>query len=233
MAIGSCRKEHGAHLIQPLPAHLREQSLPEAGGHAGLSGCIARCLCLSVGLQIQTCWDCSCWRELELSLWSRTKSRYGISREHKAQLPISDLRSTLRIRSIILSTRQESPSNKSSPHQPSQCPPDIDNQTRTLKKRNRTMAPLVPIFPTPSLPERVQILQTTTYKEKRRKGGPIDLEKCALLEMLQYSCNPPAEGVPEPGVVRCKPVVRLFRRLSPPPSLTFFSIYVYVYLMCM
>ncbi|KAL2006927.1 hypothetical protein VTN00DRAFT_9595 [Thermoascus crustaceus] len=76
------------------------------------------------------------------------------------------------------------------------------------------MAPLVPIFPTTSLPERVQILQTTTYREKRRKGGPIDLEKCALLEMLQYSCNPPAEGVPEPGVVRCKPVVRLFRRCA-------------------
>ncbi|KAL2218363.1 hypothetical protein M432DRAFT_612713 [Thermoascus aurantiacus ATCC 26904] len=76
------------------------------------------------------------------------------------------------------------------------------------------MAPLIPIFPTTALPERVQILQTTTFKEKRRKGGPIDLDKCALLEMLQYSCNPPHEGVPEPGVVRCRPVVRLFRRCA-------------------
>jgi hypothetical protein len=32
------------------------------------------------------------------------------------------------------------------------------------------------------------------------------------LEMVQYSCNPPQEGIPQPGVVVCKPVVRLFRR---------------------
>jgi hypothetical protein len=31
--------------------------------------------------------------------------------------------------------------------------------------------------------------------------------------MVQYSCNPPQDGIPQPGVVVCKPVVRLFRRL--------------------
>jgi hypothetical protein len=30
--------------------------------------------------------------------------------------------------------------------------------------------------------------------------------------MTQFSCNPPQNGVPEPGVVVCEPVVRLFRR---------------------
>lgn len=73
------------------------------------------------------------------------------------------------------------------------------------------MAPLIPIFPTTDLPDRVQIVHSA-FKEKRRKGDPIDLEKCALLELVQYSCNPPSEGIQAPGVVKCKPVVRLFRR---------------------
>jgi hypothetical protein len=53
---------------------------------------------------------------------------------------------------------------------------------------------------------------TKNFQEKRRKGETIELEKCKLLEMMQYSCNPPEDGVPPPGVVICKPVVRLFRR---------------------
>ena len=73
------------------------------------------------------------------------------------------------------------------------------------------MAPLIPIFPSTDLPDRVQIVHSA-FKEKRRKGDPIDLEKCALLELVQYSCNPPSEGIQAPGVVKCKPVVRLFRR---------------------
>lgn len=75
------------------------------------------------------------------------------------------------------------------------------------------MAPLVPVFSATDLPDRVQIVHSA-FKEKRRKGEPIDLEKCALLEMVQYSCNPPSEGIQPPGVVKCKPVVRLFRRLK-------------------
>jgi hypothetical protein len=77
------------------------------------------------------------------------------------------------------------------------------------------MAPLVPIFSTSELPERIQIVHSA-FKEKRRKGEPIDLHKCALMELIQYSCNPPSEGINPPGVVKCKPVVRLFRRYNNP-----------------
>jgi hypothetical protein len=73
------------------------------------------------------------------------------------------------------------------------------------------MAPLVPIFATEDLPSRVHIIHRG-FKEKRRKGEPVDLHKCELMELVQYSCNPPEEGVLAPGVVKCKPIVRLFRR---------------------
>ncbi|RAH66867.1 uncharacterized protein BO66DRAFT_394380 [Aspergillus aculeatinus CBS 121060] len=73
------------------------------------------------------------------------------------------------------------------------------------------MAPLVPVFHAETLPEHVNI-STKNFQEKRRKGGPVELEKCQLLEMVQYSCNPPQGGIPKPGVIVCQPVVRLFRR---------------------
>ncbi|CRG88411.1 hypothetical protein PISL3812_05441 [Talaromyces islandicus] len=69
------------------------------------------------------------------------------------------------------------------------------------------MAPLVPVFSTDDLPDRVQFVRSG-FKEKRRKGGNVDLEKCDLMEMVQYSCNPPEEGIQAPGVVKCKPIVR-------------------------
>ncbi|KAB8073123.1 hypothetical protein BDV29DRAFT_157924 [Aspergillus leporis] len=75
------------------------------------------------------------------------------------------------------------------------------------------MAPLVPIFSADSLPDHVSIVRRN-FQERRRKGGPVELEKCKLLEMVQYSCNPPQDGIPPPGVVVCKPVVRLFRRCA-------------------
>jgi hypothetical protein len=75
------------------------------------------------------------------------------------------------------------------------------------------MAPLVPIFSADSLPDHVSIVRRN-FQERRRKGGPVELEKCKLLEMVQYSCNPPQDGIPPPGVVVCKPVVRLFRRYN-------------------
>ncbi|KAN0071755.1 hypothetical protein V8E54_010351 [Elaphomyces granulatus] len=76
------------------------------------------------------------------------------------------------------------------------------------------MPPLVPLFPPSELTERVQVVQSGFIKEKRRKGPPVELEKCVLLEMVQYSCNPPSEGIQPPGVVKCKPLVRLFRRCA-------------------
>lgn len=73
------------------------------------------------------------------------------------------------------------------------------------------MAPVVPKFPVESLPDHVNIVSHSNFQEKRRKP-PVDLKQCSLHEMTQYSCNPPDEGVPQPGVIVCKPLVRLFRR---------------------
>ncbi|KAJ5950146.1 uncharacterized protein N7479_008559 [Penicillium vulpinum] len=75
------------------------------------------------------------------------------------------------------------------------------------------MAPLVPIFSAESLPDHVNTVRRN-FQEKRRKGQPVNLKECPLLEMTQFSCNPPQNGVPEPGVVVCEPVVRLFRRCA-------------------
>ncbi|KAE8329380.1 hypothetical protein BDV39DRAFT_47390 [Aspergillus sergii] len=75
------------------------------------------------------------------------------------------------------------------------------------------MAPLVPIFSAETLPDHVSIVRKN-FQERRRKGGPVELEKCKLMEMVQYSCNPPQDGIPARGVVVCKPVVRLFRRCA-------------------
>ncbi|KAJ5623494.1 hypothetical protein N7490_012099 [Penicillium lividum] len=75
------------------------------------------------------------------------------------------------------------------------------------------MAPLVPVFSADTLPDHVNIVRRN-FIEKKRKGEPVDLKECALLEMMQYSCNPPSEQVPQPGIIVCKPVVRLFRRCA-------------------
>jgi hypothetical protein len=73
------------------------------------------------------------------------------------------------------------------------------------------MAPLVPVFSTESLPDHVNTVRRN-FQDKRRKGQPVELKDCPLLEMTQYSCNPPNDGIPEAGRVVCKPIVRLFRR---------------------
>lgn len=79
----------------------------------------------------------------------------------------------------------------------------------------RKMAPLVPLFSAATLPDHVNTIRRNFYEEKRRKGDPVELSNCPLFEMVQYSCNPPQDGIPQPGVIVCKPVVRLFRRYSP------------------
>ncbi|KAJ5299995.1 hypothetical protein N7476_011552 [Penicillium atrosanguineum] len=75
------------------------------------------------------------------------------------------------------------------------------------------MAPLVPVFSAETLHDHVNITQRN-FQDKRRKGPEINLKECALLEMMQYSCNPPSGEIPQPGVITCKPVVRLFRRCA-------------------
>ncbi|KAJ5197754.1 uncharacterized protein N7498_006871 [Penicillium cinerascens] len=75
------------------------------------------------------------------------------------------------------------------------------------------MAPLVPVFSADALPDHVNTIQRN-FQDKRRKGPAVNLKECALLEMMQYSCNPPSEEIPQPGVIVCKPVVRLFRRCA-------------------
>ncbi|BCR84589.1 uncharacterized protein ACHE_20047S [Aspergillus chevalieri] len=76
------------------------------------------------------------------------------------------------------------------------------------------MAPLVPVFSSESLPSHVNTIRRNFHEEKRRKGPAVDLKECPLLEMVQYSCNPPQDGIPKPGTIVCKPVVRLFRRCA-------------------
>ncbi|KAJ6157829.1 hypothetical protein N7470_005421 [Penicillium chermesinum] len=75
------------------------------------------------------------------------------------------------------------------------------------------MAPPVQSFSAERLPSHVNIVQHN-FIQKKRKGPQIELEKCPLMEMMQYSCNPPSKGAPEAGRIVCKPVLRLFRRCA-------------------
>ena len=69
------------------------------------------------------------------------------------------------------------------------------------------MAPLIESFPPSQLEWRVQQLPNG----KRRKGEDIDLEKCELLEMVQYSCVV-AEKDGGQARVKCYSIERLFRK---------------------
>ncbi|KFX90327.1 hypothetical protein V495_06212 [Pseudogymnoascus sp. VKM F-4514 (FW-929)] len=73
------------------------------------------------------------------------------------------------------------------------------------------MAPPVEAWTADQLPTRVM----GDVHDRRRKGGDIDLAKCEMLEMLQYSCvvegSERGEHTRE-SVVRCTPIARLFRR---------------------
>ncbi|KAF3390328.1 hypothetical protein F1880_009409 [Penicillium rolfsii] len=82
---------------------------------------------------------------------------------------------------------------------------------RQNSPNSSVMAPLCQVFHAEELPHRVNTIQHN-FKDKRRKGPAVNLKECQLLEMVQYSCNPPSEGIPQPGVVKCQPITRLFRR---------------------
>jgi hypothetical protein len=68
------------------------------------------------------------------------------------------------------------------------------------------MTPPVEVFPAFELPSRVQV----TTKGKRRKDN-IDLEKCELLQIMQYECNIQDTKVRDSPII-CEPIQRLFRR---------------------
>lgn len=69
------------------------------------------------------------------------------------------------------------------------------------------MAPPVEAFHASELSERVQI----TVQGRRRKKA-VDLGKCELLEMVQYSCYLEGGKKGQPPNIKCEPIVRAFRR---------------------
>ncbi len=68
------------------------------------------------------------------------------------------------------------------------------------------MPPPYPIFRAAELPDQ---LQKATRKQKAQE--PIVLQKCQLLELLQYDCQL-EEGDPKHARIVCEPVERLFRK---------------------
>lgn len=69
------------------------------------------------------------------------------------------------------------------------------------------MAPLTEAFHPSDLQNRVQYVPNG----KRRKRG-VDLKKCELKELLQYSCDLKGPKNDPKSYVVCEPVLRLFRK---------------------
>ena len=74
------------------------------------------------------------------------------------------------------------------------------------------MAPPIENFPVAELPRRVQ---TTMHQQRRKK--PLELEKCQLMELVQYRCDPQGSNL-STAVINCTPIVRLFRQYVLPLS---------------
>lgn len=47
---------------------------------------------------------------------------------------------------------------------------------------------------------------------KRRKGEPIDLYKCELLEFVNYACHLKGDRGSPQAIIQCQPLVKLFRK---------------------
>lgn len=69
------------------------------------------------------------------------------------------------------------------------------------------MAPPVEAFHASELRERVQ-----TTAEGRQRKEPVDLEKCEILEMVQYSCYLMGGKNGQQPDIKCEPIIRAFRR---------------------
>ncbi|EER37852.1 conserved hypothetical protein [Histoplasma capsulatum var. duboisii H88] len=70
------------------------------------------------------------------------------------------------------------------------------------------MSALTQPFPTSALPTAVQTT-TKNFQETARKPPAVNLSQCALMEMVQYSCNPPEKGPPQGAagsVIECESV---------------------------
>lgn len=70
------------------------------------------------------------------------------------------------------------------------------------------MAPPIEAFPISELHHRVSVLPNG----KRRKVGDVDLKKCDLMELVQYSCHLKGDPKSRNAVIQCEPVVKLFRK---------------------
>lgn len=73
------------------------------------------------------------------------------------------------------------------------------------------MAPSTPIHPLSALETQINVLPSG-----KPRRPPINLNDCALKELIQYKCNivePQAkDGKRQMGVIVCEPVVRLLRQ---------------------
>jgi hypothetical protein len=72
------------------------------------------------------------------------------------------------------------------------------------------MVPPSEVFQPAELPDRVQV-NAVGKRRKTSDGQKIDLRKCELLELVQYSCTveqPRMRDAP----IKCWPVQRLFRK---------------------
>ena len=70
------------------------------------------------------------------------------------------------------------------------------------------MPPPALVFPASQLPDRVHTLPNG----KRRKGEPIDLKKCELIEFVNYSCYLKEDAKGRLAIIHCEPLVKLFRK---------------------
>jgi hypothetical protein len=68
------------------------------------------------------------------------------------------------------------------------------------------MAPPIEEFLPAQLEQRIQYAMNGKLRR-----SPVELEKCKLMEMVQYMCEVSNRNDPN-AVVVCQPVVRLFRR---------------------
>ena len=86
-------------------------------------------------------------------------------------------------------------------------PPSLQLCQISLDLGAESMAPPLEAWPAYQLPERARV----NVKDRKRKGFNGDLKACELLELLQYNCDV-EKPVTKDSLVRCWPVVRLFRR---------------------